>query len=181
MSIYEDIIRGVRKHDRQSQMEFYDLLISPVFQSAYAVVGNESEAEEIAQDTMLKVFERTDLLADERLVMERIMRRIANNAAIDLIRKRRDVFISLEELPDDCEDEDKTDEDSDFSIDDIKAGIDAMAETYRSILALRLFDELAFDEIADMLKLNRSTARVMYVRGINKLKRLLTERKKYAN
>jgi RNA polymerase sigma-70 factor (ECF subfamily) len=174
MSRYEDIIRGVRKHERQSQMEFYDLLISPVFQSAQAVVGNAGEAEEIAQDTMLKVFERPDLLAVEQPAMERIMRRIASNAAIDLIRKRKDVVITLDELPDDCDDDDEAD---DFSIDDIQAGVSALPDAYSSILALRLFDELAFDEIAEMLKLNCSTARVMYSRGINKLKRLLTEKK----
>jgi len=182
MSNYGEIVKGVRECDVRSQMMFYDLFIRPVYLIAYSVTGSENEAEEIAQDTMLKVFDRTDLLNDDAGAMERIMRRIASNAAIDLIRKRKDFVISVEEFPD-TEDREGGETDSlayDFSMDDIKEGIEALSVTYRSILLLRLFEEMSFIEIADMLKINNSTVRVQYTRGIVKLKNLLIKKKNYA-
>ena len=100
MNDYGKIVEGVRERNAQKQLMFYDLFIRRVFRSAYTIVGNESEAEEIAQDTMLKVFDRTDLLHDDFPDMERILRRIASNAAIDVVRRRKDFIIAVEEIPD---------------------------------------------------------------------------------
>jgi RNA polymerase sigma-70 factor (ECF subfamily) len=183
MSKYSHIIKGVRERDAQSQMMFYDLFIRSVYRNAYSVTGNESEAEEIAQDTMLKVFGRPDLLNDDAAVMERILRRIAINAAIDETRRRNDFFISGADVPDYEDDDDDDDDDEtayDFSVGEIKEALAALPDGYRSILHLRLFEEASFTEIAELLKINGSTARVQYVRGIAKLKNLLIKKKNYA-
>jgi RNA polymerase sigma-70 factor (ECF subfamily) len=93
MSQYIQIVKGVRKNDRKSQMAFYDLFFRPVFQSAFAITGNHDEAEEIMHDTLLKVFSKTDLLQEEPKAMTRFLKRMATNQAIDAVRKRKDVFI----------------------------------------------------------------------------------------
>jgi RNA polymerase sigma-70 factor (ECF subfamily) len=177
MSNYSLIIKGVRERDAQSQMMFYDLFIRSVFRSAYAVTGDECEAEEIAQDTMLKVFDRPDLLNGDAGAMERILRRMTSNAAIDTVRRRKDFFIPCDNISD-CEDDD--DESGyDFSTEEIKEAVAALPDGYRSVLLLRLFEDICFTEIAGMLKINCSTARVQYVRGIAKLKSLLIKKKSY--
>ena len=178
MSNYCNILNGVRKSDAQSQMMFYDLFIRSVYRSAYAITNNECEAEEIAQDTMLKVFGRVELLNDDIGAMERIMRRIATNAAIDMIRKRKGFIISSENLPDFEEAEGESDE-LDFSIEDIKEGVMKLSDSYRSILTLRLFENMSFAEVADLLNVNSSTARVQYTRGIAKLKVFLIKKRSY--
>ena len=177
MENYCDIIKGVGECDSHSQMMFYDMFFHSVYRSAYVIIGNENEAEEIAQDTMLKVFVKTDLLKDDIADMERLMRRIATNAAIDLMRRRKDFVILVEEFTD--TEEPDNDHELDFSMEDIKEGIEALPVIYRSILLLRLFEEMSFSEIADMLKVNNSTARVQYTRGIVKLKNILFKKKSY--
>jgi RNA polymerase sigma-70 factor (ECF subfamily) len=178
MSNYDNIIRGVRERNAQSQMMFYDFFIHSVYRSAYSIVGNENEAEEIAQDTMLKVLDRTDLLKDDAGAMERIMRRIAANAAIDATRRRKDFLLSCDELPD-TEDMEDDGEGYDFNVEEIKAGINLLPDAYQSILSLRLFENVSFAEIADRLEMNCSTARVQYMRGIAKLRNVLIKKKNY--
>ncbi|MDR0743376.1 MAG: sigma-70 family RNA polymerase sigma factor [Tannerella sp.] len=177
MSNYDNIVRGVRERDAQSQMMFYDFFIRSVYQSAYSIVGNENEAEEIAQDTMLKVLDRTDLLNDDAGAMERIMKRIAANAAIDVTRRRKDFVLSGEAIPDPEDPED--DDGYDFSVEEIKEGIALLPDAYQSILSLRLFENMSFAEVADLLNINCSTARVQYTRGIAKLRSVLIKKKKY--
>lgn len=179
MSNYGNIIKGVREYDVQSQMMFYDLFIRSVYRSAYSIVENENEAEEIAQDTMLKVLSRTDLLNDDVEAMERIMRRIAANAAIDVTRRRKNFVFSSDEIPD-SEDAEEDEDSYDFSVEEIKEGISLLPDMYRMILSLRLFEEISFAELADMLNINCSTARVQYTRGITKLRSVLIKRKNYA-
>ena len=177
MSNYDNIIKGVRECDSQSQMMFYDLFIISIYRSAYSITENEFESEEIAQDTMLKVFSRTDLLNNDAKVMGSILRRIALNAAIDIVRRRKDFVFSAENLPDT---EDVADEEYDYSIEEIREGVAVLSDCYRSVLYLRLFEKMSFAEVADTLKVNCSTVRVQYTRGIAKLKELLIKKKSYA-
>ena len=179
MSNYLHIVKGVRERNAQSQMLFYDRFIRSVYSAAFAIAGNESEAEEIAQDTMLKVFDRIDLLHDDAGVMERVMRRIASNAAIDVTRRRKDFIFSCEDLPD-FEDTEYEDVEFDYSIEEIREAITTLSDSHRNILSLRLFEEMSFAEVAEMLEVNYSTVRVQYIRGIAKLKKCLINKKNYA-
>jgi len=178
MNDYGKIVEGVRERNAQKQLMFYDLFIRRVFRSAYTIVGNESEAEEIAQDTMLKVFDRTDLLHDDFPDMERILRRIASNAAIDVVRRRKDFIIAVEKIPDleDSEDSETEDDSEHYSLEEIREAVTALSDGYRNILSLRLFEEMSFNEIAGLLSMNYSTVRVQYTRGIKKLQELLIKK-----
>ena len=178
MSNYLHIVKGVRERHAHSQLMFYDLFIRSVFRTAYAIVGNENEAEEIAQDTMLKVFDRIELLHDEVGDMERILRRIASNAAIDVMRRRKDFIFSCEDIPD-CEDTAIEDDGFHFSIEEISEAIATLSDCLRNVLALRLFEEMSFAEVAELLEVNYSTVRVQYTRGIAKLKNYLIKRRSH--
>jgi RNA polymerase sigma-70 factor (ECF subfamily) len=179
MKQYPDIIKGVRKNDAKSQMAFYDLFARQVYQSAFAIVGSSDEAEEIMQDTMMKVFLKTDMIRDDRVVMMRTLRRMAVNRAIDEVRKRKDFILLMESEPAmsyDVADEEETACDE-VDADDIKECISRLSPTYRSVISLRLFEEISFAEIAAQLQVNASTVRVQYTRGIAQLRHLLKERK----
>ncbi|MDR2231639.1 MAG: RNA polymerase sigma factor [Tannerella sp.] len=174
---YIHIIKGVRRNDKKAQMAFYDLFYKPVFQSAYGIVGNHDDAEEIMHDTLLKAFSKHDLLHEDIAVMTRLLKRIAVNQAIDVLRKRKDFIFPIEdEYESDLIDEDdENDGEYELTIADIKNGIDCLSPVYRSILSLRLFEEMSFGDIATTLKINASTARVQYQRGILKLRTLLKQ------
>jgi RNA polymerase sigma-70 factor (ECF subfamily) len=160
-------------------MMFYDLFVRSVFRCAYAITGNEQEAEEIVQDTMLKVFGRTDLLHEEVGAMERILRRMASNAAIDVVRRRKGVVFAGEGVSDTEEEEEEVREQEayDFSVEEIKEAVALLPDVYRSVLSLRLFERMSFREMAGLLGINSSTARVQYTRGITKLKNSLIRKK----
>jgi len=178
MENYNSIIQGVRKKDMKSQMSFYDLFFRPVYQSAFAVLGNQEEAEEIMHDTLLKVFSNPDLLHDESGAMTRMLKRIATNQAIDAVRKRRDFFIPLDDDGSmDMEEEEENEAEREWSVSEIKSGISQLSLAYRNIIVLRLFEEMSFSEISEQLDVNASTVRVQYARGISKLRTLLKQQK----
>ena len=176
MKNYSSIIKGVRKKDKRSQLVFYDYFYRPVFQSAYSILGNHEEAEEVMHDTLLKIFTNTDLLLEDFNAMTRYLKRIAANHAIDMVRKRKDfiTFMDDDDLSDTEDDEDS--EEYELTIPDIKEGIENLSPAYRTIISLRLFKEMSFSEIAGQLNINASTVRVQYSRGISKLKTILKQK-----
>jgi RNA polymerase sigma-70 factor (ECF subfamily) len=117
------------------------------------------------------------LLHEDIGAMTRVLKRIAVNQAIDILRKRKEFIIPLEE-DDETDMEDEDDENTEvynLSITDIKNEINRLSLAYRHIIALRLFEEMSFAEIAVQLNINASTARVQYQRGIVKLRTLLKQ------
>jgi RNA polymerase sigma-70 factor (ECF subfamily) len=177
MSNYTDIIQGVRQNKSPAQMAFYDMYAGAVYRSAFAVVAHSDDAEEIMQDCILKVLTQTNLLHEDTGAMKRILCRMAVNKAIDMLRKRKDFIIAIETYENmDCEDE-TMETDAAPSIDDIRNAINRLPDIYRSIISLRLLEEMDFGKIAGQLKVNPSTVRVQYTRGITKLKTYLKEKR----
>ncbi|MDR1602811.1 MAG: sigma-70 family RNA polymerase sigma factor [Tannerella sp.] len=177
MSNYTDIIREVRQNRSTAQMAFYDMYAEAVYRSAFAITAHGDEAEEIMQDCILKVLTRTALLHEDADAMKRILCRMAINRAIDTIRKRKDFIVPMATCKEmDCED-DAAETETMLSVDDIRDGINRLPDIYRSIVSMRLFEEMNFGEIAGQLKIKPSTVRVQYTRGITKLRTYLKEKR----
>ena len=99
------------------------------------------------------------------------------NQAIDILRKRKDFILPIAD-GDAMDWEDETEEDNatnKLTISDIKDGISRLSPAYRSIISLRLFEEISFAEISEQLNINASTVRVQYSRGITQLRILLKQ------
>jgi RNA polymerase sigma-70 factor (ECF subfamily) len=170
MNSYKEILKGLRKNDYRLQMQFYDMFAESTYQSAFAILRNGSDAEEIMQDTMLKALTKTSLVNDDESIMRKTLKRIAVNAAIDVLRKRKSHFC-FDDIGDidDCMDDRDTDENI-LTIENIKQSIDMLALGYRTILILRLFENMHFDEIAEQLKISQPSARSQYSRALIKLR-----------
>lgn len=147
--------------------EFVNVFRSKIFQYSLLMCGHRDDAEEVSQDTLLKVFENFDQLQDPRNVRAWVFR-IAKNAC--LLKRRKSVFapkteLSLEDyLP-------KLEEDgggvrmqiADWSrVPDsqllqtelkeiLTNAIRELPEIYRAVLLLRDVEELSTEETAQIL------------------------------
>lgn len=177
MDSYEQIIEGVRREQRASQLAFYDSFHGPTYHSAAAVLGAGDEAEEVMQDVLMKVLLRPSLLQSDA-AMTRYLRRMATNAAID--RLRRDHAPLTITINEDMLHEPPSDEPDDPDelpdTDTIRRSVERLPETYRNILRLRLFGQMRFADIAAALRANPSSVRVQYTRGLSRLRKLLTRK-----
>ncbi|WP_298616731.1 RNA polymerase sigma factor [uncultured Odoribacter sp.] len=178
MSDYKTILRQCRKRDRRAQLEFYMLFYKSVYNSAYRILGNSQEAEEVMQETFLKVFDRIEDYNGEASNMERILKRIAINQAIDLCRKRKVQFLSLEENVYAMAEENSEDE-TDIQLQLIAEKLKQLPEGYRLMINLHLIEGLKYEEIAQMLQLSPSTVRSQFARARNKLIRLIKAHSTY--
>lgn len=147
--------------------EFVTVFRSKVFQYSLLMCGHREDAEEVAQDTLLKVFENFDQLQDARNVRAWVFR-IAKNAC--LIKRRKSVFapkteLSLEDYVPKVEDDGhglrmqiadwSKVPDSQMLQTQLKqiltAAIRELPEIYRAVLLLRDVEELSTEETAQVL------------------------------
>ena len=149
---------------------FVEHFRAKIFNYSRIMCGHREDAEEVAQETLLKVFENFDQLREPERVRAWVFR-IAKNAC--LIRRRKSIFaprqeLSLDELmPAKGADGDPTKiEIADWSAipedEALRSELrqvleDAMAnmpEIYRSVMLLRDVEELSTEETAQILDLN---------------------------
>jgi len=167
---FEVIIAQCKKLQPQAQMAFYSMFYKQVFQRSYSLLKNAEQAEEIMQDTLLKILQNINSFKGDEQSMQKLLNKIAVNQSIDTLRKKKNMlFVESESLPE-ITDEAQDFEEDETTLETILQHLDTLPEGYRMVIALRIFEELPFEEIAKKLNITASTARSQYTRGIRKLK-----------
>jgi RNA polymerase sigma-70 factor (ECF subfamily) len=149
--------------------EVYQLHYRRIYNICLRITGNSSDAEEAGHDVFLKIFEHINDLQDEKAFYS-WSRSIAIRTSIDRIRKKRLVFEPIENLS--VVDE-EPDEETELSVEAIKRELNNLPDGYRIVVSMRLFEECEFEEIAQALQIKESTVRSQYIRGRDKLAKML--------
>lgn len=146
-----------------------------IFQYAYLMCGHREDAEEVSQETLLKVFEKFEQLRAPESLKAWVFR-IARNACY--MKRRKSTYAPAQELSLDelmptfrQEGEDRRLEIADWSaLPDAQAintqlgrilrgAIEDLPDIYRSVILLRDMDELSTQETAEVLEISEDTVK----------------------
>lgn len=157
---------------RQDINEIYDLYYRDVYHFALYFTNNKQEAEDITQETFIKIMNSIGSLKDQTKLKTWILS-ITRNTAMDLHRKRK--FVSL--FPDWAIGKDK---DSDTPEDrlirkgewtELQSALLKLKQQYRTVVILRGLKELSIKETAEILGCSEAKVRVDYHRALQLLKK----------
>lgn len=172
-----------RSGDRSAFGQLVDLYKDKIFHLAYRMTGSRQEAEDIVQETFMRVYANLDKY-DSRWKFSTWIFRIGNNLCIDRLRKRRPTWSLDAENPDaDGVDGYAMLPTNDASPEDrmvlsemqknVRNAIAQLPDKYRSVVVLRYLQDLSLNEIADILELPVSTVKTRLHRGRESLRRKL--------
>jgi len=155
--------------------EFVETYWPKIFQYSYLMCGHREDAEEVAQETLFKVFEKLGQLREPEHFRAWVFR-IARNACY--MKRRKSVFaptqeISLDELmPSVHQDGDQRKlEIADWSSvpedlamqaqlrERLREAIESLPEIYRSVILLRDVEGLSTQETAEVLDISEDTVK----------------------
>jgi RNA polymerase sigma-70 factor (ECF subfamily) len=167
-----DLARALLAGEANAFEKFVEHFRSKVFHYSWLICGSPQDAEEVAQETLLKVFDNFDQLREPERVRAWVFR-IAKNVC--LMHRRRSVFapaheLSLEELPAASEVPESIDPpEGELLRSELRAVIDrVIAElppTYRAVVLLRDMEELSTEETAQVLDLSIDVVKTRLHRG----------------
>ncbi|MFN7941693.1 MAG: sigma-70 family RNA polymerase sigma factor [Thermoanaerobaculia bacterium] len=180
------LVRAVLQGDR----EVYGVLVgryqTRLVNYLYRLVRNLDEAHDLAQEVFLRTYQALDRF-DPQYRFSTWLFRVAQNAAIDVIRKRRFRLVPLGKTEDEAGD--KTHE-LELADDDpgalakletherdraIQRAIDALPWDYRELIVMRHYGELAYEEIASAKAMPLGTVKNKLFRARQMLKELLID------
>lgn len=137
-------------------------------------IGDADAAEDILQDTFVKIHKNIGKLEDEKR-LQAWLYRITRNTVIDYYRSRK----PTEELPELPQDVDSQHDSDGVAASDlapcVRALMERLPEKYREPLVSTEFDGLTQKEMGEKLGLSESGAKSRYQRGKEKLRCLLLE------
>jgi len=158
------------KNTPKYQRELYKLHYRRIYNTCLRIVGNSMDAEEVMHDVFLKLFENIEDLRDENAFYS-WSHSVAVRTSIDRMRRKKMIFEPIDDnMP---VNEEEPEEEPILTVEAVKSELNNLPDGYRIVLSMRLFDECEFEEIAEVLQIKESTVRSQYVRGREKLAKML--------
>jgi len=172
--INQELIGLCIRGDRVAQYRLYKQYSRTMYNLCMRMVPDKSEAEDLLQEAFVKMFRELPSFRGQS-TLGAWLRRIVINQCLNHIRKKRPVFVAL----DDREVPEIPDQDfsfNDISADEIHQAIMRLPEGARVVCVLHLLEGYRHADIAGMLGISESTSKSQYRRAVNLLQECLTKK-----
>jgi RNA polymerase sigma-70 factor (ECF subfamily) len=179
----EALVQAVLDGDRDAFAHLVERYQGRLVNYLFRLVRDVDEAHDVAQEVFLKVYQALDRF-DPRFRFSTWLFRVGQNAAIDVLRKRRLKLVSLSR-------QDDGEEGREWELPSAERGpygalrnveraaaieraVGELPEEYRELISLRHFGELSYDEIASLKDMPLGTVKNKLFRGRQMLKEKLS-------
>lgn len=173
----EELVAACQRGLQWAQHALYHRYAKAMLNTAYRILNNREDAQDVLQESFLKVFQRIHSYRGESTIGAWIKRIVVNTSLNQAKRRGLQIVGGLEVVESQAE---PSPEPEDFEL-DVRIAREALAELpagYRTVLTLYLIEGYDHKEIAEILGVNISTSLSQYSRGKKKLKELLLNRRK---
>lgn len=147
--------------DKKKFEEIYKEFNQRVFMTAYGITHNYDDSMDIMHETFIKYSKVTAEVSN----VPAYISMIARNTALNYIKKERrkaDMEITQLSIEQEIENRQK--------IEKLEQTLSVLSEQERKVFALKFYSGSEYGEIADLLGITQSTARVLLKRAVDKLK-----------
>jgi RNA polymerase sigma-70 factor (ECF subfamily) len=180
----EELVRSVLAGDREGFAELVGRYQGRLVNYLYRLVRDSEEAHDLAQEVFVRVYQALDRF-DDQYRFSTWLFRVAQNAAIDVIRKRRIRLVPLgrpegdegswqpevaDEAPSALDRLEGTERDA-----RVREAIEALPWEYRELIVMRHYGELAYEEIARAKEMPLGTVKNKLFRARQMLKTALAD------
>ncbi|MCK6640602.1 MAG: RNA polymerase sigma factor [Bacteroidia bacterium] len=155
--------------DKIAFREFYDLYSRAMLNASLRIVGNIEEAEDILQESFIISFQKLNEIRSDA-EFGGYLKRVVVNRSIDLIRKNKPDFSSLDEVQ--IAGETENDQDLKYDPAVLTECIAELPSGFRIVLTLYLFENYSHRDIAQFLNISEGTSKSQYNRARHKLAEL---------
>jgi len=182
-----NFVKNAKEGDQKAFAELMQRYKDSIYFMALKMVNNRDDAMDITVETFGKAFENIDKYKPD-FAFSTWLFRIATNNCIDFIRKKKLNMVSINVENDDGENitlQIKSDilnpeEDSikREEREQLKVMVDKLPSRYRTLITLRYYDELSYEEIALQLDSPLGTIKAQLFRAHNLMFNVLNRKKK---
>lgn len=166
----KSLIRNLKKGKEEAYIQLIEKYGNRLLGTCYLILKSEVEAEDIVQETFIRVFQKIDSFKGKSGLYTWIYA-IALNLARDKLRNKEDNLYLDAELTGVSDVEFQVERNIDREL--LRDELFKMNDLYREVLVLFYFEELSIKEISNLLNEKEGTIKSKLSRGRNILKESL--------
>jgi RNA polymerase sigma-70 factor (ECF subfamily) len=150
-----------------------------IYLTAYRLLGNHEDADDITQETIIKIYKELKNFRRESSFYTWIYRIVTNLSLNELKRKKVKKFFDFDEVDEWLfKDENQSPElsyrENELS-NKIKEALNKLPEKQRLVFTLRYYDGLSYVEISELLGTSVGALKANYFHAVNKLQKELKD------
>jgi RNA polymerase sigma factor (sigma-70 family) len=163
----ENVIEGCTKNKRKAQIELYNHYAPSLLAVCMRYVADKSEAEDILQESFLKILNNIKEYAGKGH-FENWMRRIVVNTAITHFHKEKKHYYHEEiDTVKDYELQFQLSPEKEFEANELNELLMKMPDGYRIVFNMFAIEGFKHKEIAEKLNIDENTSKTQYLRAKN--------------
>jgi len=173
------LVKDCIKGNRDAQYRLYCRYDKAMYNICIRMMKKREDAEDALQDAFVDVFRKLDTFRFESTLGAWIKRIVVNNC-LNLLKKRKDFMVELENAPELSTTEEEEEEENAWDVEEqhykvnlIKNALQLLPSGYRVICSLYLFEGFDHQEIANLLDISVSTSKSQLHRAKIKLRKNL--------
>ncbi|MFP3880656.1 MAG: RNA polymerase sigma factor [Dehalococcoidia bacterium] len=161
-------------HDADAFGKLYDMHIDRVYRHIYYRVGNQTDAEDLTQQTFLKAWQAIARYKKTASPFVAWLMTISHNLVVDFYRTRKDkAYIEAEVLANYSTSSPEQAAEVSYKQQRLRRAILQLSADEQQVVILRLMEGFEFAEIASLLKKKEGNIRVILHRALVKLRNIL--------
>jgi RNA polymerase sigma-70 factor (ECF subfamily) len=172
--IHDRLIDECREGNRRAQFRLYELYSKAMFNTAYRIMGNREDAEDMLQEAFTDCFRKIGSYRTES-TFGAWLKTIVINRCISRLRKREAELVFIDDY---SRHEMQQDEPQEMIWPDpsvIARAVERLPDGYRVVFSLYLLEGYDHTEISQILGISESTSKTQYSRAKERLKKILSE------
>ncbi|KKP39650.1 MAG: sigma-70 family RNA polymerase sigma factor, RNA polymerase sigma-70 factor, ECF subfamily [Candidatus Peregrinibacteria bacterium GW2011_GWF2_33_10] len=170
------LVIRLQQDDKEAFSDFYNLLVKQLYRYLFFSV-DKHDIDDLIAVIFIKVWEKIKFYQVKGdASFKSWFFRLAKNTVIDFYRSSKVVYELKDFLPDNSEKNDPYQNTKEKLMQEkLKKCLDKLNENYREFLTLKFLGEFSNKEIAEILKKNESSLRVLQFRALVALKKIIEE------
>lgn len=167
------LLTRCKKSDKRAQMQIYKDYYRAMYNTAFRILKDEFEAEDIMQEAFLTAFTKLNSFKGEVTFGAWIKRIVINKSLTQLKKNNKYRAVKMEVLSNYTIPAEDSIKYSDLKASKVLEALNSLKEKYRVILTLNLIEGYDYEEISQILEYSNENVRTIISRAKKKLKQLL--------
>jgi RNA polymerase sigma-70 factor (ECF subfamily) len=172
----EQLIQLCKTKNQFAQLEIYNRFYKAMYNTAYRIVKDSFEAEDIMQDSFLTAFTKLDNLKEAATFGSWLKRIVINNSIYHYKKSTKYDEVPLDDVLYRVEDQDGVSSDYEFTNLKAKQVLETMKtlkDNYRVSLTLHLIEGYDYEEISEIMNITYANCRTTISRAKENLRQKL--------
>ncbi len=170
----EQLVALCKSNNQFAQLELYNRYYKAMYNTAYRIVKDRFEAEDVMQDAFLLAFSKLNTLKDIKTFGAWLKRIVINKSIYHYNKSTKFDEVPLDEVLYKVEDTDGITEDYEFTSIQAKQIIETMKnlkDNYRIALTLHLIEGFDYEEISEIMRISNANCRTTISRAKESLRK----------